>query len=128
MNDFQKRFLMFMIGCITVRSALAYGTKVINPNYLPYIGIIILFGAIRFIYLFFTNPTGPQFLGKDIWWNNIRPFHFVFYLLFAIFAFMKSPYAWIFLALDILFALLSFMVFHFVINDDYRLLFNYENK
>lgn len=113
MNDFQKRFLMFIFGCIGARSALAYATKVINPNYLPYIGIIILFGAIRFIYLFFTNPTGPQFLGKDIWWNNIRPFHFILYLLFAITAFMKKSYAWLFLALDVLLALGSFLVFHF---------------
>ena len=115
MNDFQKRFLMFIFGCIGVRSALAYATKVVNPDYLPYIGIVILLGAIRFIYLFFTNPTGPQFLGKDIWWNNIRPVHFVFYLLFAITAFMKKSYAWVFLALDVVFAIGSFLVFHFII-------------
>lgn len=122
MNDFQKRFLMFIIGCMGARSALAYATKVINPDYLPYIGIIILIGAIRFIYLFFTNPTGPQFLGKDIWWNNIRPVHFIFYLLFAITAFMKKSYAWVFLALDVLFAFGSFLFYHFVLNDDFKYL------
>ena len=122
MNDFQQRFLMFMIGCLGARSALAYATKVINPDYLPYIGIIILFGAIRFIYLFFTNPTGPQFLGKDIWWNNVRPLHFVFYLLFAVSAIMKKSYAWIFLLLDVILALVSFLVYHFVINNDFKAL------
>jgi hypothetical protein len=122
MNDFQKRFLMFMIGCLGARSALAYATKIINPDYLPYIGIIILFGAIRFIYLFFTNPTGPQFLGKDIWWNNVRPLHFVFYLLFAVSAIMKKSYAWIFLLLDVILALVSFLVYHFVINNDFKAL------
>lgn len=122
MNDFQKRFLMFMIGCLGARSALAYTTKIINPDYLPYIGIIILFGAIRFIYLFFTNPTGPQFLGKDIWWNNVRPLHFVFYLLFAVSAIMKKSYAWIFLLLDVILALVSFLVYHFVINNDFKAL------
>ena len=120
MNDFQKRFLMFMIGCIGARSGLAYITKVINPNYLPFIGIIIFIGAIRFIYLFFTNPTGPQFLGKDIWWNNLRPVHFVFYLLFAITALMKKSYAWVFLALDVVFALGSFIVYHFVLRNDFK--------
>ncbi len=122
MNDFQQRFLMFMIGCLGARSALAYATKIINPEYLPYIGIIILFGAIRFIYLFFTNPTGPQFLGKDIWWNNVRPLHFVFYLLFAVSAIMKKSYAWIFLVLDVVLALVSFLVYHFVINNDFKAL------
>jgi hypothetical protein len=111
-----------MIGCLGARSALAYATKIINPDYLPYIGIIILFGAIRFIYLFFTNPTGPQFLGKDIWWNNVRPLHFVFYLLFAVSAIMKKSYAWIFLLLDVILALVSFLVYHFVINNDFKAL------
>jgi hypothetical protein len=111
-----------MIGCLGARSALVYATKIINPDYLPYIGIIILFGAIRFIYLFFTNPTGPQFLGKDIWWNNVRPLHFVFYLLFAVSAIMKKSYAWIFLLLDVILALVSFLVYHFVINNDFKAL------
>jgi hypothetical protein len=111
-----------MIGCLGARSGLAYATKVINPNYLPYIGIIILLGAIRFIYLFFTNPTGPQFLGKDIWWNNVRPLHFILYLLFAVTAIMKKSYAWIFLALDVVLALTSFLVHHFVINNDFKAL------
>ena len=117
MNDFQKRFLMFIFGCIVVRSIIAYIAKVMNPEYLPYVAVIFLFGAIRFIYLFFTNPTGPQFLGKDIWWNNIRPIHFVLYLAFAITAFMKLSYSWIFLALDVIVAFSSFIIFHYMNGD-----------
>jgi len=123
MNDIQKRTLMFLIGCIGARSAIAYFAKIIDPYYLPYVSIIFFIGAIRFIYLFFTNPTGPQFLGKDIWWNKIRPIHFLLYLLFAISALMKKTYAWIFLALDVIVALTAFFVYH-IKNDDFKLLFN----
>ena len=38
MNDMQKRFALFLFGCIGVRSLFVYIAKTSNVQYLPYLG------------------------------------------------------------------------------------------
>ena len=115
MNNIQKRFLLFLIGCIGTRSAFVLIAKNINVKYLPYLGYLALLPAIGFIYIFLTGSrqTGAEVFGEKIWWNNLRPLHSIFYFLFAYNAIIGNKQAWIYLLVDVLIGLISFVVFHY---------------
>ena len=115
MNDITKRILLFLIGCIGVRSMLVILAKSINIKYLPYMGYLALIPAIGFIiiYLAGLRKTGREVFGDIIWWNDIRPIHAVLYILFALYAINKKSYAWIVLLIDVVIGLLTFLNFHF---------------
>jgi hypothetical protein len=119
MNNIQKRFILFLFGCIPTRLAIMYMAKIIPIQYLPILGYIALIPAIGFIYLFLTGTrtSGPETFGDKIWWNNLRPIHAIFYLLFAYNAINKISSSWIYLLYDVIFGLLSFLIFHYINND-----------
>ena len=119
MNNIKKRFLLFLFGCIPVRLLLVYLTTIIPLNYLPILGYIALIPAFAFAYIFINNSrqTGPETFGEKIWWNNIRPIHSALYLLFALYAINKSKNSWIFLLMDVIFGIISFLIFHYNNND-----------
>jgi hypothetical protein len=119
MKDLQKRFLLFLIGCIGTRLLFVYIAKHINIAFLPYLGYLALLPAIGFtyLYLFGLRKTGPEVFGDKIWWDDLRPLHAVFYYLFAFFAINKNKRAWIFLLMDVVVGLVSFLVFHYTNGD-----------
>jgi hypothetical protein len=119
MNNIQKRILLFLIGCIGVRSLFVVIAKYINTNYLPYLGYLALLPAIGFIYIFLTGirKSGPETFGDKIWWNNLRPIHATLYLLFAYNAIIGNNNAWIYLLADVVFGLISFLIYHYVKGD-----------
>jgi len=121
MNTIQKRFLLFLIGCIGTRSMFVYIAKNVDITYLRYIGYLALLPAIGFFYIFFTGSrqTGAEVFGKKIWWNNLRPIHGILYLLFAYNAITGNKNAWIYLLVDVIFGLLSFLTFHYY-NGDFK--------
>ena len=83
MNDIQKRFLLFIIGCIGTRSLFVYVAKNAGPKYLPLLGYLALLPAIGFIYIYLTGSrkTGAEVFGEKIWWNDLRPLHSLIYLI-----------------------------------------------
>jgi hypothetical protein len=115
MDDLQKRFLLFLIGCIGTRFIFVYIAKHINLKYLPFLGYLAVLPAIGFtyIYIFDARKTGAEVFGEEIWWNNLRPLHAMLYFLFAGMAIMKNRRAWIILLLDVLIGLVSFLIFHY---------------
>jgi hypothetical protein len=119
MNHIQKRILLFLIGCIGVRSLFVVIAKYIDIKYLPYLGYLALLPAIGFIYIFLTGSrqSGPETFGDKIWWNNLRPIHAILYLLFAYNAIIGNKQAWIYLLADVLFGLISFLIYHYVKGD-----------
>lgn len=121
MNTIQKRFLLFLIGCIGTRSMFVYIAKNVDTIYLRYIGYLALLPAIGFFYIFFTGSrqTGAEVFGSKIWWNDLRPIHGLLYLLFAYNAIMGNKSAWIYLLVDVIFGLLSFLTFHYY-NGDFK--------
>ena len=125
MNNIQKRFLLFLIGCIGTRSVFVLLAKNIGTQYLPYLGYLALLPAIGFIYIYFTGSrqTGAEVFGDKIWWNNLRPLHSLLYFLFAYNAIIGNKQAWIYLLVDVLIGLISFLVFHFR-NGDFSKLFD----
>ncbi len=115
-----KRFLMFLIGCIGTRSLLAYVSKIINIDNLPYLGYLGLVIGISFVYIFvFGSESADKQLewtgDKKIWWNDLRILHGLNYLLFGILAIQKTNYAWIVIAIDTLIGLIAWLFHHKII-------------
>jgi hypothetical protein len=116
MNNIQKRFALFLVGCIGARTLLAYTAKIASPTSLMFLGYLALIPAVGFIYLYAsgTRKTGPEVFGDKIWWNHLRPIHGLLYFLFAYGAIMGNRGAWRFLALDVVVGLISFLWFHYM--------------
>jgi len=114
MNHLQQRFLMFLIGCIGTRSLFVIIAKYIDLQYLKYLGYLALLPAIGFMYIYLTGSrkTGAEVFGEEIWWNNLRPIHSILYFLFAYNAITGNNQSWIFLLVDVLIGLLSFLIHH----------------
>jgi len=68
MNNLQKRFLLFIIGCIGSRLLLVLISKYSPIQYLPIFGYIALVPAIGFIYIYLTRSrkTGGEVFGDKI--------------------------------------------------------------
>jgi hypothetical protein len=124
MNTIQRRFVLFLFGCIFVRIIITILAKQIDPTYLPYMGFIALFPAFGFLFIFLTGSrkTGLEVGGDKIWWNCLRPLHSVLYFLFAYNAFFKNPNSWQFLALDVSIGLISFLLHHYKEGNFHKLL------
>ena len=123
-NLYHKRILVFLFGCIGIRLLLVLIAKYINIEYLPYMGVIALIISLNFIYLYFigNNRVDRQleWLGdKMIWWNQLRIVHAMLYILFAIYAIQKKPYAWIPLLVDCIFGLSAWLL-----HNKYNITFN----
>ena len=55
MNNIQKRFLLFLIGCIGIRSLFVIVAKNSDIKYLKYMGYLALLPAFGFIYIYFSR-------------------------------------------------------------------------
>jgi len=119
MLDIQKRFMLFLLGCMFARALIVLAAKYIDKQYLPYMGIVATIVAVSWIYLFMFDlrKTGPEVMGQEIWWQKIRPIHALFYLIFAYMAFKQSDKAWVPLLVDQLFGLSAFLFFHYSAGD-----------
>ena len=124
MNSLQKRFLLFLIGCIGTRSLFVYISKTISVKYLPLLGYLALLPAIGFMYIFVTGSrqTGAEVFGEKIWWNNLRPIHALLYSLFAYNAINKNKDSWVILLIDVILGLFSFLLHHYLVGNISRLL------
>jgi hypothetical protein len=126
MNTMQKRFLLFLIGCIGVRSIFVLVAKNASTYYLPILGYLALLPAIGFIYIYLTGsrPVGAEVFGEKIWWNNLRPIHATLYFLFAYNAINGNRMAYQYLLIDVVFGLVAFLVYHYN-KGDFAKVFNY---
>lgn len=124
MNNIQKRFLLFLFGCIGSRTALVFIAKNAGDKYLPILGYLAILPAIGFIYFYLTGTrkTGAEVFGEKIWWSNLRPIHSILYLLFAYNAINGVENAWLFLLADVIFGLAAFVYFHYTQGDFSKLL------
>ena len=115
MNTLQERILLFLIGCIGTRTLFVYLAKNASKQNLKYMGYLALLPAIGFLYIYLTGSrkTGAEVFGGKIWWNNLRPIHSLLYFLFAYNAINGNPSAWVFLLIDVIFGLISFLNHHF---------------
>lgn len=115
MQTIQKRFLLFLIGCIGMRTLFAFIANKINLEYLPYLGYLALIPAIGLTYIYITDSrqTGGEVFGEKIWWNDLRPVHALLYASFAYSAINKNQDSWKFLAWDAILGLGVFLFHHY---------------
>lgn len=115
MNTIQKRFLLFLVGCIGMRSLFVIIAKNASAKVLPYLGYLALLPAIGFLYIYLTGSrkTGGEVFGEKIWWNDLRPVHSFVYFLFAYNAITGNTQAWMYLLLDVIIGLFAFLAFHY---------------
>ena len=87
-----------------------------NTKYTKDLGYAALVPAIAFMYLYITGSrkTGPEVFGDKIWWNDLRPVHSILYFLFAYNAIIGNKQAWVYLLVDVLFGLTSFLTHHYL--------------
>lgn len=116
MNNIQKRFLLFLFGCIAVRllfTYLAYHFQ--NSKYLTYLGYLAIIPVIGWLWIMFIKPrdTGTEVMGDKIWWKPLRPIHTILYALFAYLAITGNKNAWVILLIDTLFGLSAFLYHHY---------------
>ena len=114
-NTIQKRFLLFLIGCIGTRTAMALFAKYASMTMLPILGYLALLPAIGFMLIYLTGirKTGGEVFGERIWWNNLRPLHSLLYFIFAYMAINKNRNAWLVLMTDVAIGLVSFIGHHY---------------
>jgi hypothetical protein len=124
MNSIQIRFILFLFGCIGMRLFFVIIAKNVSINYLQYLGYLALVIPVGFMYIYLTGSrqTGIEVLGDKIWWNNLRPLHALLYGLFAYNAIKGDPNSWIFLFLDVIIGLLSFLTYHYIKGDFRKLI------
>ena len=124
MNAMQKRFLLFLIGCIGIRSILVLLAKNASAYNLKILGYLALLPAIGFIYIYLTGSrqTGAEVFGEKIWWNSLRPIHAALYLLFAYNAINGVKSAYQYLLIDVILGLISFLVHHYKSGDFAKLI------
>ena len=110
-----KKTLLFIFGCILVRSLLVlYHIK--NKKYLPILGYIGILSGLGFIMVYLTdsNKRGATF-DQKAWWNILRPIHGIIYILFGYLAINKNSKAYKVLIADVLLGLVSFISYHFIL-------------
>ena len=113
LTDKTKRMLLFLIGCMGMRSAfvwLAYA----HPAYLPLMGAVAVIPVIGFLAIYFggLRKTGAEVFGARIWWNDLRPVHAALYGLFAIMALNRDERAWVVLLVDVVIGFTAFVSHH----------------
>jgi hypothetical protein len=124
MNTIQKRFILFLFGCIGVRLLFTLVAKYASKVYLPYLGILALIPVIGWFYIIFIGKrdTGAEVFGDKIWWGGIRPIHLILYSIFSYLAIQKNTNAWIALLVDTLFGLSAFLTYHYSQNNFSKLI------
>jgi hypothetical protein len=111
----QKRFILFLIGCMGARFLFVYLAKIASLTFLKFMGIIALIISIGFIsiYFFGLRKKGFEIGDQIIWWNSLRPFHALTYAIFAYMALSgMQNHAWKVLLIDVIFGLAVFLIHH----------------
>ena len=117
LSSIQKRFLMFLIGCIGVRTLFVFMAKSWLPDgiYLKMFAAPLFIMGLGFlsIWVLGLRKTGRETFGEKIWWNSLRPIHSVLYLSAAVLLFtQKRELAWKLLAVDVSIGFISFIINH----------------
>lgn len=111
MNETQKRAVLFLGGCMVVRSALVYIAKTGSEKTLKIMAYLASLVACGYMLIFIFNlrPTGAEVFGNMIWWNKWRPVHALLYFTFAYLAINNMSNAWKPLLIDVLLGLILFL-------------------
>ena len=124
LSPIQKRFLMFLVGCIGARLSLAYIAKNGSPlmRQLLMIATGIMATGFTYIFVFGLRKTGVETQGSPIWWNHLRPIHAILYgvATWALYT-GKNNLAWKTLLGDTMLGLGAFLQYHYTVGSFSRL-------
>jgi hypothetical protein len=114
MNTIQKRFILFLFGCIGSRLAFTALSAFASQSILKILGFIALIPVIGWFYIIFIGERniGLEVGGGKIWWKHLRPIHMTLWGLFSYLAISGNKNAWIVLLIDTLFGLGAFIQHH----------------
>jgi len=114
MNTLQLRFILFIIGCIGLRTIFTILSYFSSGWFLRMLGVTALLPVMGWFYIIFigSRDTGFEIFGNKIWWKKLRPIHTLLWAFFAYLAISGNNKAWIVLAVDTSFGLSAFLVHH----------------
>ena len=114
MNTIQKRFILFLFGCIGSRLAFTALSAFASQSILKILGFIALIPVIGWFYIIFIGERniGLEVGGGKIWWKHLRPIHMTLWGLFSYLAISGNKNAWVVLLIDTLFGLGAFIQHH----------------
>ncbi len=110
----EQRYILFLVGCIPTRLAIALAGAMLPLRYLPYLGSLTLLMAIGFLYLYFSGKRaiGVETGGRPIWWRPYRLMHGLLYLTFSLLAIAQVRMAYVIILFDTLIGLGLFLRQH----------------
>tara|TARA_R100001163_G_C5068510_1_gene209045 strand:+ start:17099 stop:17452 length:354 start_codon:yes stop_codon:yes gene_type:complete len=114
-TDLQKRFILFIFGCLGTRLYLVYLAKLNDPSISKLLIALSLIFSVGFItiYAFNLRKTGLETLGSPIWWNHLRPFHALTFGLYSYLTYINYEKSWIILLFDTIVGAISFFNYHY---------------
>jgi hypothetical protein len=111
------RLTLFLFGCIGTRLAIGlfirsrYSVGVIATI----MALLLCLMGSGFIIIFLggLRKTGAETGGDVIWWNNLRPFHGVMYLMAGFYLYKgQTMYSSTIILADTLFGLVAWLLYH----------------
>lgn len=115
MRDIEKRFLLFLLGCMPARLSLVFVAFISSSRVLRLMAVPAAFVAAGMFVIFAGGfrKTGAETMGAPIWWDLLRPVHACLYALFSYSAWNgQRERAWRVLLADAVLALGSFATYH----------------
>ena len=105
----------WFVACIVARIGLVVAAKLAPPEWLPWAGGLALLPVLGFVALSLgVWQRNREVFGQRIWWNTMRPVHAAILLAFAVMAFLRSKWAFVPLAVDVLAGAVAFAVHHWL--------------
>ena len=105
-----KRMLLFLIGCMTIRSIPIYAVLQQNPI-LSNISLLFYFIiGLSFMKTWLVPKNKTGFFGGTIWWHDLRLLHSMNYLLFVCLFILTKKYYTKILVFDLFVSLIAFVV------------------
>lgn len=116
MNDLQKRFYLFLFGCIGARTLITVLAAYVHGSILTILGYLALLPVLGWLYIMLIGKrnTGPEVFGSRIWWQNLRPVHALLWAGFAYRAISGFSSAYRLLAIDTAIGLGAFLFHHYM--------------
>lgn len=107
------RWAAFLFLCIPMRLLLVYIAKFGTHIIKKILALALIFPAIAWLYLFFSNSRLNAFeAGGNTWWNSIRPIHAILYIIACKLLLQNKSNAFLPLLLDVIIGLIAFFHNH----------------
>jgi len=116
LTSIQRRFVLFLFGCMGARMALAWSVGRVRNIWLRSgLAVALLAMGLGFLVIYAggLRKTGAETGGAPIWWNALRPLHGAIYVASALLLWRNhGSTASSLLVGDTLVGLVAFLMYH----------------